>query len=140
MVTFGVMDKKKPFERIVNVTPEFNEFLVSLDAKTLAKVLQVIQLIKSIRIVSKKLVKKLKNTIFYELRIQVGNEYRIIVFSIDHNNFMESQEIVLLYGFLKKGTKDYKKATKRAENILTVYLDEIQRQLEDEIPLTDESE
>jgi hypothetical protein len=64
-------------------------------------------------------VKKLENTEFYELRISTGhNEYRTIIFATDHENIMEAKSIILLNGFLKKGTKDYKKEIKKAINIL----------------------
>ena len=61
-------------------------------------------------------------TKFYELRIKAGNEYRIIIFAIDHLNFVESTKAVCLYGFQKKSNKDYNKALKQAEKILEEYL------------------
>lgn len=71
-----------------------------------------------IKVVTTKLVKKLVDTDFYELRISVGNEYRIILFTIDHENFIEAERIVLLNGFMKKSTKDYKTEIEKAERIL----------------------
>jgi len=79
-----------------------------------------------IRIVNSNFVKKLKDTHFYELRIKTGNQYRIIIFAIDHLNFNECTKAVCLYGFQKKSTKDYNKAIKRAEIILEDYLIEKQ--------------
>ena len=61
---------------------------------------------------------KLVDTDFYELRISVGNEYRVILFTIDHENFIEAEQILLLNGFMKKSTKDYKKEIQKAEQIL----------------------
>jgi hypothetical protein len=58
------------------------------------------------------------------LRIKAGNEYRVIIFAIDHLNFAECTKAVCLCGFLKKSTKDYKKAVKQAEKILEEYLEE----------------
>jgi len=58
------------------------------------------------------------------LRIKAGNEYRIVIFAIDHLNFSECTKAVCLFGFQKKGTKDYKKAIKQAEKILEEYLKE----------------
>ncbi|MBR5297920.1 MAG: type II toxin-antitoxin system RelE/ParE family toxin [Parabacteroides sp.] len=55
---------------------------------------------------------------FYELRISVGYECRVILFSIDHENFIEAEHILLLNGFMKKSTKDYKKEIQKAEQIL----------------------
>ena len=43
---------------------------------------------------------------FDELRISVGNEYRVILFTIDHENFIEAERLLLLNGFMKKSTKD----------------------------------
>jgi hypothetical protein len=79
-----------------------------------------------IRIVNSNFVKKLKDTHFYELRIKTRNQYRIIIFAIDHLNFNECTKAVCLYGFQKKSTKDYNKAIKRAEIILEDYLIEKQ--------------
>ena len=71
-----------------------------------------------IRVVNTKLVKKLVDTDFYELRISVGNEYRVILFTIDHENLIEAEQILLLNGFIKKSTKDYKKEIEKAQRIL----------------------
>ena len=71
-----------------------------------------------LKVVNTKLVKKLVDTDFYELRISVGNEYRVILFTIDHENFIEAEQILLLNGFMKKSTKDYKKEIQKAEQIL----------------------
>ena len=83
---------------------EFDEFYNSLPA--------------DVKVVNTKLVKKLVDTDFYELRISVGNEYRVILFTIDHENFIEAEQILLLNGFMKKSTKDYKKEIQKAEQIL----------------------
>ena len=71
-----------------------------------------------IKVVNTKLVKKLVDTDFYELRISVGNEYRVILFTIDHENLIEATQILLLNGFIKKSTKDYKKEIDKALQIL----------------------
>lgn len=75
-------------------------------------------IVAEVRVVNTKLVKKLVETNFYELRISIGNEYRVILFTIDHENFMEAEQILLLNGFMKKSTKDYKKEIQKAEQIL----------------------
>ena len=74
------------------------------------------------KIVNTNFVKKLINTDFYELRIKAGNEIRVIMFTVDHSNFVECSKVVCLNGFLKKSTKDYTKAIKKAEKLLTEYL------------------
>ena len=75
-------------------------------------------IIAEVKVVNTKLIKKLVDTEFYELRISVGNEYRVILFTIDRENFIEASQILLLNGFMKKSTKDYKRELQRAEQIL----------------------
>ncbi len=99
-------------------TVEFDEFFNSLPANVRNKVKYALNVISEIKVVSTKLVKKLVDTDFYELRISVENEYRVILFSIDHENLIEAEHILLLNGFLKKSTKDYKKEIMKAQQIL----------------------
>lgn len=69
--------------------------------------------------VSIKFVKHLENTDLYEMRVSVGsNEYRTVLFAIDHINFIEAKSVILLNGFLKKDNKDYRKQIKIAESII----------------------
>ena len=72
----------------------------------------------TMKVVNTKLVKKLVDSDFYELRVSVGNEYRVIFFTIDHDNIVESTQILLLNGFQKKSTKDYKKQIEVAQRII----------------------
>ena len=105
--------------RTVYLTQEFNEFYDSLNEKVQKKVDYVIALIKDMKLIHTDFVKKLVNTELYEMRVSVGtNEYRTIMFSIDHENIIEATEVILLNGFLKKTTKDYDKQIKKAETIL----------------------
>lgn len=99
---------------------EFDEFYHSLPENVQIKVKYALNIVADLKVVSTKLVKKLIDTDFYELRISVGNEYRVILFTIDHENFIEAEQILLLNGFLKKSTKDYKKEIQKAERILNV--------------------
>ena len=67
-----------------------------------------------------KFIKHLENTDLYEMRVSVGtNEYRTVLFAIDHENFIEAKNIILLNAFLKKSNKGYRKQIELAENILT---------------------
>ncbi len=75
-----------------------------------------------VKIIHSNFVKKLKNSKFYELRIKAGNEYRVLIFAIDHLNFSECTKAVCLNGFIKKSNKDYVKAIREAEKILEEYL------------------
>lgn len=104
--------------RTVIRSTEFDEFYNSLPANVQNKLKYAMNVIAEIKVVNTKLIKKLVDTDFYELRISVGNEYRVILFTIDHENFIEAEQILLLNGFMKKSTKDYKKEIAKAEQIL----------------------
>jgi len=100
---------------------EFDEFYNSLDSKSALKLDEAILYLETIYVLSAKFVKKIQNTDenLYELRVSVGcNEYRTIIVAIDHDNVIQAKNILLLNGFLKKDSKDYKKQIKKAENIL----------------------
>lgn len=97
---------------------EFDEFYNSLPQSVQSKVKYAMNVLAEIKVVNTKLVKKLVDTDFYELRISVGNEYRVILFTIDHENLIEATQILLLNGFIKKSTKDYKKEIDKALQIL----------------------
>lgn len=69
--------------------------------------------------VSTKFIKHLEKTDLYEMRVSVGNnEYRTVLFAIDHSNFIEAKKVILLNGFLKKDSKDYRKQVEIAAKIL----------------------
>jgi hypothetical protein len=110
--------------REIDITQECLEFIDNQNERAGLKFFQLIEVIGEIKIVNSNFLKKLQSTQFYELRIKAGNEYRVIIFAIDHLNFAECTKAVCLCGFQKKGTKDYKKAIKQAEKILENYLKE----------------
>ena len=68
---------------------EFDEFYSSLPANVQNKVQYAMNVLAEIRVVNTKLVKKLIDTDFYELRISVGNEYRVIFtkISLKHKKY-----------------------------------------------------
>lgn len=71
------------------------------------------------KVVSTKFVKNLENTEFYEMRVSLGNnEYRSILLTLDSMNFMECKQAVLLNGFAKKSTKQYKGEIEKARTIV----------------------
>ena len=107
-------------EAIRNIlfSEEFELYYNNLESRIKEKYNYALNIIRTQRVVNKKFVKHLENTDFYELRISVGNEYRVILFTIDHENFIEAEQILLLNGFMKKSTKDYKKEIQKAEQIL----------------------
>ncbi|WP_026451667.1 type II toxin-antitoxin system RelE/ParE family toxin [Aequorivita capsosiphonis] len=103
--------------REVDITEECLSFIDSQDERVSLKFFQLIEVIGEIKVVNSNFLKRLQSTQFYELRIKAGNEYRVI-------NFAECTKAVCLCGFLKKSTKDYKRAIKQAEKILKEYLKE----------------
>lgn len=85
------------------------------------KVKYLLYIIAEVKVVNAKIVKKLVDTDFYELRISAGGEYRVVLFAIDHNNIVQAERILLLNGFMKKSTKDYRKEIERAKHLLDAY-------------------
>jgi len=108
--------------REILITPECLEFIDNQSERVSTKFYQIIEVIGEVKVVNANFVKKLINTDFYELRIKAGNEIRVIMFTVDHSNFAECSKVVCLTGFLKKSTKDYTKAIKKAEKLLNEYL------------------
>ncbi|MGM9773735.1 MAG: hypothetical protein ACI3Y2_00795 [Candidatus Egerieousia sp.] len=45
-----------------------------------------------------------------------------MIFTIDKENLIESEQILLLNGFMKKSTKDYKREVEKARKILNSVL------------------
>jgi putative component of toxin-antitoxin plasmid stabilization module len=105
-------------------TQEFDDFYKSLPDNAKKKLDYVLSIASEIKVVNEQFVKQIVGTEFYELRVQVGNEYRVVVFTIDHLNFAEATQVLLLNGFMKKSKKDYKPATDQARRILNRYNDE----------------
>lgn len=105
--------------RTIFRTPEFDSFYLTLPDKVRDKFEYVFQVVQTVYNVSTKFVKHLENTDLYELRVSVGtNEYRTVLFAIDHDNVIEATQIILLNGFLKKSSKDYRKQIEIAQTIL----------------------
>lgn len=104
--------------RVLFKTLEFTVFLESVDFATQQKIDYLSEILITQTVINAKVAKKLTNTDFYKVRIQVKNEYRIIVFTIDHENINQCKNILFLNGFMKKSTKDYDKEIKKALKIL----------------------
>lgn len=104
--------------RNLQFTDEFLEFINSSDTNVKTKIVYLFEVIKTQSVINSKIAKKLINTDFYEIRIQVNNEYRVIIFTIDHDDINQSKEILFLNGFMKKSTKDYDKEIKKAIKII----------------------
>lgn len=97
---------------------EYLEFEQSLNSRVREKLRYATVILETVQPIPTKFVKKLVNTDFYELRISVDNEVRVILFAADNDNINLAKNIILLNGFIKKGTKDYEKELKKALNIL----------------------
>lgn len=110
--------------REIDITETCLEYIDNQDERVSLKFFQLIEVIGNVKVVNANFLKKLQSTQFYELRIRAGNEYRIVIFAIDHLNFAECTRAVCLCGFQKKSTKDYKKSIKHAELLLEEYLKE----------------
>jgi hypothetical protein len=108
--------------RDIDITENCLEFIDAQGKRVSDKFFQLIEIIGEVKIVHTNFVKKLKNSKFHELRIKAGNEYRVLIFAIDHLNFIECTKAVCVNGFIKKSNKDYIKAIKEAEKILQEYL------------------
>lgn len=104
--------------RNIYYTDEFLEFLNNSDDNVRTKTNYVLDILINQSVINTKIAKKLVNTDLYEIRIQVNNEYRILCFTIDHDNITQAKEILFLNGFMKKSTKDYDKQIKQALKIL----------------------
>ena len=108
--------------REIDITDYCLDFIDKQGKRVSDKFFQIILIMEEVKVVHSNFVKKLKNSRFYELRIKAGNEYRIMIFALDHLNFAESTKAVCLNGFIKKSNNDYLKAIKEAERILAEYL------------------
>ena len=111
--------------RNIIFSDEFEEYYASMSEQIKKKYDYSLEILKSDYVVSSKIVKSLENTDFYELRISISsNEYRTIILAVDHDNFIQSKNVLLLNSFLKKDTKQYKAEIKKAENIVKRYLED----------------
>ena len=108
--------------REIEITEYCLDFIDKQGKRVSDKFFQPVIVLEEVKIVHSNFVKKLQNEKFYELRIKAGNEYRVIIFAVDHSNFSECSKAVLLNGFIKKSTKDYSKALREAEKVLAEYL------------------
>lgn len=114
-----LQDQQTPNIRIIFRSNEFDEFYDSLPHRVKEKFEYVFKVVQTVYNISTKFVKRLENHDLYEMRVSVGtNEYRTILFAIDHTNVIEAKRIILLNGFLKKASKDYNKQINKALTIL----------------------
>ncbi len=113
------MKGQETYIRNVLWTAEFARFYNGLPERVRTKFDYVLSVVRTERVISTRFVKHLTNTTLYEMRVSVGrNEYRTILFAMDHENVVLATEIVLLNAFMKKSTKEYQRQITLAENIL----------------------
>ncbi|MBO5185864.1 MAG: type II toxin-antitoxin system RelE/ParE family toxin [Prevotella sp.] len=104
---------------------EFWEFYQRQQDKVKRKFDYVIDIVRKERIITSKFIKHLEGTDFYEMRISIGtNEYRTVLFAINHSNIISATKILVLNAFLKKSTKDYNKQIEIATKILGGFKDD----------------
>ena len=99
-------------------TQEFMEFLKEATPRVREKLYYASSILETVTPVPAKFVKKLINTDFYELRISVDNEIRVILFAVNNDNINLATSIIVLNGFIKKSNRDYDKEIIKAINIL----------------------
>lgn len=105
--------------RTILKTPQFQEFYDSQPDKVKEKIDYVLGIMISQKVVNTKFVKYLENTEFYEMRVSLGNnEYRTILLTLDSTSFIECKQAILLNGFVKKDTKQYKGEIEKARTIV----------------------
>lgn len=111
--------------REIIFSEEFDRFYDNLDNRIREKFDYALGIIRTQYVVNRKFVKHIENTDFYELRVSIGHdEYRSIIFAIDHDNFIQAHRIILLNSFLKKDKKQYKAEIESAEKIIMKYKEE----------------
>ncbi len=105
-------------KRELILSPEYVDFEQHSNPRTREKLRYAVAILETVPQIPTKFVKKLTNTDFYELRVSVDNEIRVILFSADNENINLASSIVLLNGFVKKSTKDYDREITKAITIL----------------------
>jgi mRNA-degrading endonuclease RelE of RelBE toxin-antitoxin system len=103
--------------RKVIITDECLEYIDSQNDRVVRKFFELVEVLTQVQVVHQLFVKKLQNCEFYELRVRAGNEYRVIIFSVDHEDFNQCTKVICLWPFMKKATKDYSKAINKARTI-----------------------
>jgi hypothetical protein len=83
-------------KREIKITPECHAFIAEQPQRVLDKFYEVIAVLIGIRMVGTPYVKKLRNTRFYELRVKAGQEYRFILYPMDHENFTLAKKVICL--------------------------------------------
>ncbi len=124
LVTF-VRDKKTTNKvRVIYYTDEYLSFYNNVDETIKSKIAYLKEILISEKVIKSKYAKKLVDTDFYELRLLLNNQYRVIFFTIDSEDLNQATELLFINAFVKKSTKDYQKQIKKAHKILEQWTEE----------------
>ncbi len=110
--------------RTIYKTSEYQKFRDKLEENIIRKIAYLETIVRTEKVISSKVAKKLVKTDLYELRVLLNNQYRIIFFTMDHEDLNQANELLFISGFQKKSTKDYKKQIKKALKILEQWTEE----------------
>lgn len=117
MLTFVLLKRTVEFYAATSGAVPIEEFLDSLSDKVVQKIIAVIELAETERIVSTRFFKKLSGTELYEFRIRWESSiYRLLCF-IDRDS-----KVVITHGFVKKARKTPQREIQRAERFRRDYL------------------
>ncbi len=109
----------EPEIRKIAYTREFIEAFEKLSKDVQEKYDYVFGIMATQKVVSRKFVKKIETTEFYEMRVSVGsNEHRSFLFAIDAVSFMECHKVIMLNSFVEKSSKQYGSEIRKARRIL----------------------
>ena len=98
-------------------SPEYIEFERNSNPRTREKLRYAVSILETVQPIPTKFVKKLTSTDFYELRVSVDNEVRVILFSADNENINLASSVILLNGFIKKTEKTPAAEKRKAREI-----------------------
>ncbi len=125
LISYFCCMKEKNDIRELYFSDGFWEFYHQQQDKVKHKFDYVIGLIRKEKVIATKFVKHLDGTDLYEMRVSVGtNEYRTVLFAVNHANIILATKILVLNAFLKKSTKDYNKQIEKATKILGGFKDD----------------
>ncbi len=124
LVTFVRGNKTTNKVRVIYYTDEYLSFYNNADETIKNKIAYLKEILISEKVIKSKYAKKLVDTDFYELRILLNNQYRVIFFTIDSEDLNQSTELLFINAFVKKSTKDYQKQIRKAHKILEQWTEE----------------
>ncbi len=110
--------------REVYITNECFAFIEASSVRVQRKFRYLLEILQEQEFIHGAFVAKLVHTEYYELRVRAENEIRVIIYTLDDQDFAKSLQVILLYAFIKKEKKDYRTAINIAEKLLIKYQSE----------------